>query len=176
MLTTVPVEALSSFVSRLITQRLVSDPQIPTKETSERFTAALLQCDLSGFTALTEDLARRGPAGAEELSRTLSVVFGRLTDLVAVHGGDVVKFAGDALLVSWPVVEGQDSPTPDLSVAVRRAAQCGLGMQELLEADPVAAKYGLAMRAGIGVGEFTALQGSRCTPKAGRSTALIIRR
>lgn len=158
LLTTVPVEALASFVSRLVSQRFVSDPRIPAEETSEQVTAALLQCDLSGFTTLTEDLARRGPAGAEELSRSLSLVFGRLTDLVALHGGDVVKFAGDSLLVSWPVVAEGDSPTRDLSVAARRAAQCGLGMQELLEADPVAAKYGLAMRAGVGVGEFTALQ------------------
>lgn len=155
-LTTVPVEALASFVPRLIARRFQSDPRMPSAPTAERFTAALMQCDLSGFTSITEELARRGPAGAEELSRSLSLIFGRLTDLVAAHGGDVVKFAGDALLVSWPVTP--DSPTPNLSIAVRRAAQCGLGLQELLKNDAVAGHYGFAMRAGIGVGDFTALQ------------------
>jgi class 3 adenylate cyclase len=63
---------------------------------SERFPAAVLFADISGFTALTEHLAQQGPAGAEILTRELNTYFGRLIDLITIHGGDVIKFAGDA--------------------------------------------------------------------------------
>ena len=153
-----PVETLASFVPRLIAQRFASHPDAPSEPTGELLTAALLQCDLSGFTTLTEGLAKRGPAGVEELSRSLSVIFEQLTSLIAAHGGDVVKFAGDALLAIWPVADGLSPQTPIPSIGVRRAAQCGLELQELMKTDPVAAEYGIAMRAGIGVGDCTALQ------------------
>ena len=59
----------------------------------------LLFLDISGFTPLTERLARRGKAGAEELTDHLNVVFGGLIGLAANHGGDVLKFGGDALFI-----------------------------------------------------------------------------
>ena len=79
----------------------------------ERLAAAVLFADISGFTALTERLARTGPAGVEELTELLNDCFGRLVKLVVDHGGDVVKFAGDALLALWPADEagrGDDAP------------------------------------------------------------------
>ena len=109
---------MASFVPRLIAQRFESHPDVPSAPTAEQLTAALLQCDLSGFTTLTEGLAKRGPAGAEELSRSLSVIFERLTKLIAAHGCDVVKFAGDALLAIWPVAHALSPQTPTPSIAV----------------------------------------------------------
>src|SRR5215813_11583255 len=49
---------------------------------------ALLFADISGFTALTERLAQRGPTGVEELTRMLNVSFGQMLDLIEAHGGD----------------------------------------------------------------------------------------
>jgi class 3 adenylate cyclase len=57
---------------------------------------------ISGFTALSERLAERGPEGVEELTQVLNAYFGQLIDLITAHGGDVVKFSGDALLAFWP--------------------------------------------------------------------------
>src|SRR5262245_10996896 len=54
--------------------------------------------DISGFTALSERLARRGRVGAEELVEVLSRVFGAMLDGTAEHGGQLLKFGGDALL------------------------------------------------------------------------------
>jgi class 3 adenylate cyclase len=66
------------------------------------FDAAALFADISGFTALAERLARSGPSGVEALSELLNGCFGELVELVAVHRGDVVKFAGAALLGCRP--------------------------------------------------------------------------
>jgi class 3 adenylate cyclase len=61
----------------------------------ERLPAAVVFADISGFTPLAERLARRGPAGAEELSTLLNAYFAKLTTLIAGHGGEVITFAGD---------------------------------------------------------------------------------
>ena len=58
--------------------------------------------DISGFTALAEKLAKLPDGrGTEELSSRLNSYFGRMIDMIYEGGGDVVKFAGDALLVVW---------------------------------------------------------------------------
>ena len=57
----------------------------------------LVVADVSGFTRLTERLARRGKVGSEEILTTISDVWEAL--LASDDGGDVLKFAGDALIV-----------------------------------------------------------------------------
>ena len=54
--------------------------------------------DVSGFTALTERLARRGRIGAEQIVETLNRVFGPMLLISAARGGELLKFGGDALL------------------------------------------------------------------------------
>ena len=55
--------------------------------------------DISGFTALSERLARRGRIGAEELTEVLNHVFGRMLGIAYGKGGSLLKFGGDALLL-----------------------------------------------------------------------------
>jgi class 3 adenylate cyclase/tetratricopeptide (TPR) repeat protein len=55
--------------------------------------------DVSGFTKLSERLARKGKAGAEELVGAISGVFTHLLTESGLYGGDVLKFGGDALLL-----------------------------------------------------------------------------
>ncbi len=56
--------------------------------------------DISGFTSLSEQLARRGRVGTEDLVTTLAEVFSALLS-ASEDGGDVLKFAGDALLLAY---------------------------------------------------------------------------
>lgn len=58
----------------------------------------LVFADISGFTALTERLSRRGRIGAEEIVETLNRVFGPMLRIAASRGGELLKFGGDALL------------------------------------------------------------------------------
>jgi class 3 adenylate cyclase/tetratricopeptide (TPR) repeat protein len=60
---------------------------------------SLLFFDISGFTPLTERLARRGKAGVEQLIETLNGVVAPLVETAAALGGDTLKFGGDALLL-----------------------------------------------------------------------------
>ena len=59
--------------------------------------------DISGYTKLAESLARKeGSAGTEKLSASLSVFFEKAIQIINSHGGDVVKFCGDALMCVFP--------------------------------------------------------------------------
>jgi class 3 adenylate cyclase/tetratricopeptide (TPR) repeat protein len=60
---------------------------------------SLIFADISGFTALSEKLARKGRVGAEELTETLSRCFGELLAVAYDAGGSLIKFGGDALLL-----------------------------------------------------------------------------
>src|SRR6185436_9427119 len=134
---TSPLDTLASYVPTLITRRLTSNSEPITTETLERFQAVALFADISGFTRLAERLAQEGPEGAEELSRLLNAYFGQLIDLITAHGGDVVKFAGDAMLAIWPAFE-TDKERPFsgallLPIAALSAVQCGLTIQKALQ-------------------------------------------
>ncbi|MGI9648256.1 MAG: adenylate/guanylate cyclase domain-containing protein [Acidimicrobiia bacterium] len=56
-------------------------------------------CDISGFTALSERLAKKGRVGSEEVAAALTTVFSDLLDIAIGRGGDLLKFGGDALLL-----------------------------------------------------------------------------
>ncbi|QNN52668.1 adenylate/guanylate cyclase domain-containing protein [Nocardioides mesophilus] len=62
-------------------------------------TGTLAFVDISGFTQLTERLARKGKVGAEEMSDLLSTTFGDLLTESYDDGADLVKWGGDAMLL-----------------------------------------------------------------------------
>lgn len=148
----VPVETLASYVPTLVLRRLAvqADPGAVGPRL-DRVAGAVLFSDVSGFTALTERLARQGPAGAEALGELLNGYFARLIGLIQSHGGDVLKLAGDALVALWP------SPPEGLDEAALRAAQCALAVQAELGDYRVADDIRLASKIGLGVGELTVM-------------------
>src|SRR5437762_12476890 len=60
--------------------------------------AAVLLIDIAGFTAKTDSAAGDG---AEGLTYFINDCFAVLTDVIVAHGGDIVAFAGDAILAVW---------------------------------------------------------------------------
>ena len=87
---------LKPYVPRLIRSWSEEDSAAPRARTLD---GTLVSVDISGFTALAEKLAVNGKAGAEELVERISAVFAELIAVAERHGGDVLKFRGDALLL-----------------------------------------------------------------------------
>jgi class 3 adenylate cyclase len=152
---------LVSYVPALIARRLAADPHPISQPTAERFAAAVLFADISGFTALGERLAQRGLAGSEELAGLLNDYFGRVIDLVSDHGGEVTKFAGDALLALWPVPANTIRlglvAREALAEATSRAALCALAIQDVLCHYCLADGTPLALQIGIGAGDVSSV-------------------
>ena len=111
-------ELLASYVPKLIQKRVIANPSPIESPVSEELQAAILFADISGFTLLTERMAEKGPTGVETLARILNEYFGQLINIIHEYGGDVVKFAGDAVIAVWPVI-----PDAAISDTVSRADQ-----------------------------------------------------
>ena len=86
---------LTRFVPRVV---LEWDLDAPGRKWQE-VEGSLVFLDISGFTNLSERLARRGRIGTEELTEVLGTVFGSMLDLSYARGGGLLKFGGDALLL-----------------------------------------------------------------------------
>jgi class 3 adenylate cyclase/tetratricopeptide (TPR) repeat protein len=146
--TVVRPEDLARFVPAFLVQRQLSQPGCLASSFSDPCCAAVLFADISGFTALSEQLAERGAEGVETLTQVLNGYFGQLIDLITAHGGDVIKFAGDALLAFWAVPSDME-----LGDVTRLAAQCGLKVQLVLQSYASHSGHRLSMRMGISAGK-----------------------
>jgi len=123
---------LASFTPGRLCRRFTQhDPHIPLPS-SDDVPCALLFADISGFTRLTERLAAKGPVGAEELTTALNDYFGEQIRIVGDYGGDVLKFAGDALVA---VFEDR-KPGADLRDAASRAVAASLDIQRKMRNFP----------------------------------------
>lgn len=147
---------LAPYAPPAVVRAVAADPRLPDRPQIERLPAAVLFADVSGFTPLTEALAQRGARGPEELTTLLNQYFTRMIDLIEAEGGEVVKFAGDAVMVLFPA---GDEP---LGYAVRRAAQAAEAMQaamaEFAQLQTSAGPVALGMKVGLGAGEVLVMQ------------------
>ncbi|MBO9391223.1 MAG: adenylate/guanylate cyclase domain-containing protein, partial [Roseiflexus sp.] len=66
---------------------------------------SLLFADLSGSTALAERLGVLGREGTELVTDFLNSVFAHMIDVIHAHGGDLISFGGDALLVLFDDID-----------------------------------------------------------------------
>lgn len=68
---------------------------------STRHQSALLFIDISGFTKLATTL------DPESLSKAINSYFQLIVNVVVSHGGDILKFAGDAVFVEWKATQSK---------------------------------------------------------------------
>ena len=65
--------------------------------------------DISGFTNLTENLTKIGHEGAEITAFSINRYMELLIKGIGRSGGDVFKFAGDAIIVVWPPPKSENT-------------------------------------------------------------------
>ncbi|HQR11172.1 MAG TPA: adenylate/guanylate cyclase domain-containing protein [Casimicrobiaceae bacterium] len=105
------------YVARILQEHLVADPD--GRAWISEGTAVFV--DISGFTRLSEQLARKGREGAEQIAGIIGQVFQSLLAVGYESGGSLIKFGGDALLL-W--FEGASH--------AERACRATVQMRELL--------------------------------------------
>jgi len=141
-------ESFARYLSSLELKGLADAASGPA---TSRFTGALLFIDISGFTALTEQLTSRGPRGAEQLSEALNQSFAVMIDVAAEHGGDVHVFAGDALLIVFDAAD-----VGDFGSTVRNAARSALSIRQRLHGSQPLPETTLKLRLTLGFGDLVA--------------------
>ncbi len=134
---------LRPYVPRIQLQWLAEDPG----RTVRRLDGTVVFVDISGFTRLSERLARRGKEGAEQVTDTIGTCFAALLAVAYEGGGGLLKFGGDALLLLfWG--EGHTARAVRSAVLMRRTLR-SVGRIEL-----PGAKVNLRMSVGIHSGRF----------------------
>src|SRR3954452_13778918 len=88
------VVSTDSYVAAIHARWLADEPERKWR----REPATLVFADVSGFTAMSERLAKRGKIGAEETTAAINQVFAGLLEATRACGGEVLKFGGDAIL------------------------------------------------------------------------------
>ena len=135
-------DPLRPFVPRLAVDWLRETPAARARS----FEGTLLFADISGFTDLTETLARRGREGAEEIAGVVDAAFGELIRRAYAQHADLLKFGGDAVLLLF---RGDEHAL--------RASAAAVGMQEALtgmrrrstSAGPVRLQMSVGMHSGV---------------------------
>ncbi|HZB76773.1 MAG TPA: AAA family ATPase, partial [Solirubrobacteraceae bacterium] len=136
------IRHLDAYVPNVLLRHLVDTPDARTRVLD----GTLLFADISGFTKLSERLAKRGRQGAEELVDVLGAAFAELLGEAYRNDGSLLKFGGDALLLLF---DGEDH--------VERASRSAFGMRRRLRAlgalQTSAGKVTLRMSQGMHTGE-----------------------
>ncbi len=138
---------LLPFVPALVVERFLPDGRVPDGPRAERFPAATLFADVSGFTALVERLREEGTRGAERVQGILNEVFGPLAEIIERAGGEVLKFPGDAALALFPAASGEGPEAP-----LARAAAAALETTRKLDRLRVEGGRELRLRVAVGAG------------------------
>jgi class 3 adenylate cyclase len=92
-----------------------SPPKIsPTSEkTGERKQVTVLFSDLTGYTALSENL------DPEEVKEMMSLIFGKIAQVIDRYEGFVEKYAGDAVMAVFGVPDShEDDPIRAIKAAI----------------------------------------------------------
>jgi class 3 adenylate cyclase/tetratricopeptide (TPR) repeat protein len=150
------VQALASFVPPAVARAIHAERQPRGSPGSEHCSAVALLADVSGFTALTGELAALGAPGVEELTTLVNRYFTRMIGLLEAAGAEVVQFSGDALLALLRAPSAVALPR----VAVQAnavAAQMQAAMAEFEHVPTSVGERGLAMKIVLGAGTVQTL-------------------
>merc|ERR1719193_137110 len=114
----------------------------------------VLFADISGFTVMTKALSLKGPKGAEQIVKNLNTYLEQVVKEIICAGGDIIKFAGDAIIAIWPPKLRSTLAEQEklLQKNAWSACKCALGIQQ----DMGTFKSGqltLRIKLGIGCGD-----------------------
>ena len=130
------------YVPRLLIRQLSEFPDQPSWSQD----GSMVFVDISGFTALSEKLAKIGKEGAEELTDAIGSCFAALLAVAYANGGGLLKFGGDALLL-WFSGEGHVDRAARSAVWMRRTLR-DVGMIETTAGGTVRLRMSVGMHTG----------------------------
>ena len=99
---------------------------------SEFFDGVCLLADISGFTRLSGKFCEGGKYGIDQLQQATNGYLSKLLKVVYAYGGDVMKFAGDALVcVFQPIQGGHGGRKLTLSDVCTNAVRCATELSQI---------------------------------------------
>ncbi|HEX3051655.1 MAG TPA: adenylate/guanylate cyclase domain-containing protein [Aggregatilineaceae bacterium] len=122
------LNSLHQAISSFLPQYIADNERLHNEDEGGLRPGTFMFSDVSGFTALSEKLQREGgKEGAEIMTQIINDFFAKMLEILAKSNGQLLKFAGDALLTFFPATPMEDE-TP---LAIRT----GLRMQRAMRSD-----------------------------------------
>lgn len=90
------VELVASYLPSTVVTFLLDHDTPSVAPVRQSFSTVCMFADVSGFTALSEAMARYGPEGAEYLTKHLNNYFSQMVKIIASMGGDIFKVGASA--------------------------------------------------------------------------------
>merc|ERR1719233_880130 len=114
----------------------------------------VLFADISGFTVMTKALSLKGPKGAEQIVKNLNTYLEQGVKEIICAGGDIIKFAGDAIIAIWPPKLRSTLAEQDklLKKNAWSACRCALAIQQNIGTF-IIDQVTLRIKLGIGCGD-----------------------
>jgi class 3 adenylate cyclase/tetratricopeptide (TPR) repeat protein len=134
----------------------VLQAQVPGRTGGRFLHGTLLFADISGFTTISERLARIGQEGAEEITVIINRYFTVMLGLLQHHGGQLLTFGGDALLSLF--LDPADGPGLSAAWAAGAALQMQAAMAEFSQTATTQGTFPLTMKVSLRSGRFFAAQ------------------
>ena len=144
------IEAVQQFLPASVVRYHLEHPA-STKAVGRLRKGTLLFADLSGFTQLSEQLARLGREGSEEITRIVNQLFAAMVSEIERYGGDLIKFNGDAITV---VFDAEVLGAAHAQYALGAAAMLQRSMQDIGNVETRLGTFTIYLRIGIHSGEF----------------------
>eukprot|EP01038_Epipyxis_sp_PR26KG_P004453 gene4453-6298_t len=134
-------DANKSFVPEFLINQVITIIKKENREALRPFSCfvegTILLVDISGFTRLSGEFCARGKAGIDELQQATNVYIGKLVQVVYEYGGDIIKFAGDAIICLFTIMNNSHR---DIKIAAKtdkrnqsmlsiKALKCALQLQ-----------------------------------------------
>ncbi len=138
------IKSLSRYLPEIIVNKIKMAPE-KTYIEGERRRATILFMDISGFTAISENL------DPEAVTSTLNDFFNRMRRIIEKYGGIINKFMGDAMLVLWGALKTYED---DDERAVRAAMDMMTELNDFNEnrSKEIREKFPISMTLGINTG------------------------
>eukprot|EP00163_Fabomonas_tropica_P031912 TRINITY_DN777_c0_g2_i1.p1 TRINITY_DN777_c0_g2~~TRINITY_DN777_c0_g2_i1.p1 ORF type:complete len:1257 (-),score=310.59 TRINITY_DN777_c0_g2_i1:2230-6000(-) len=151
----IPLELALSFMSESNLRHLISivdSGHTEVRPSHHMKPMCLMFADISGFTALTETLTREGGVGLELLTSHLNAYFGDIIDIISSSGGDIVQFAGDALIAVW-----RANHREALKEEIAKTVNAAMTIQNAMSGYVTEAGFPLSLHVNIGAGDISML-------------------
>jgi class 3 adenylate cyclase/tetratricopeptide (TPR) repeat protein len=146
--------AIATYLPPALVRRQLADPA-PGRVSGAYWQGSVLFADLSGFTALSENLSALGKESSEELSMIINNLFTALLEEIHAYGGELLKFGGDALTAFFDAADLGETHAVAAAAAALAMQQ---RMQDFAALHTRAGVFRLRLRIGVHSGRVFAAQ------------------
>ena len=149
-LSTAEYKCILGYLPATVIKNVIDKQFNPLKELPQHYLtdSVALFSDISGFTKLSVAFSTKGRVGPEYLTFCINRYMEQIINIIGANGGDIFKFAGDAIMVIWP----PDGSSKFLENACKRACQCAMDIINKLDKMELVKGKTLSVKIGIGVG------------------------